>query len=335
VLQLKNKTPFKATILPLPDADGIDTVYTVVKGTFAIGRETALAEEQVPVTLADEHYGEPGASSIRRPSDMCLGKPGTDVVLIGSAWAPGGRPVWQMDVSVRVGPLSKSIRVSGDRVWESGPSGAAISWLAPFEQMPLVWERAFGGQDETDAGPVVEPRNPVGCGFRAPHGTKRVQGLRVPNLEDPATPISSPSGSPAPVCFGPVGSHWQPRCSFAGTYDEVWQKQRAPYLPTDFDSRFFQIAPAGLIAPSHLNGGEPVDVRGATPSGVLSFPLPTTRLQVNYRLDSAVQSRTAELNTVIIEPDEGRLVMVWHAALRCDKKVLKVQEIEVALPHLS
>jgi hypothetical protein len=331
VLQLKNRTPFKATILPLPDTDGIDTVYTVVKGTFTFARELTIAEEQLPVTLADEHYGEPGASSIRRPSDVCLGKPGTDVLLLGSAWAPGGRPVWQSDVSLRVGPLSKTVRVSGDRAWESGSGGSVMSWVAPFERMPLVWERAFGGSDETDKGPVVDARNPVGCGFRAPHGSRPVHGLRLPNLEDPTAPISSPGSAPAPACFAPVGPHWQPRRSFAGTYDEAWQKQRAPYLPADFDTRFFQIAPAGLAAPTHLQGGEWVDVRGATPDGVLQFQLPVTRVRVNYRVDGGSEARPARLYTVIIEPDAGRVVLVWHAALLCDKKVLKVREIEVTM----
>lgn len=331
MLQLKNETPFAAAILPLPDVEGVDTLFTVVKATFSLGRQIALAEEQVPVTLADQHYGEPPISSIRRPSDVCLGKPGTDVVLVGSAWAPGGKPTWQMDVSISVGPVGRTVRVFGDRVWDAGAAGASVAWVAPFERVPLVWERAFGGTDETERGLVADSRNPVGRGFRAPGSARPLSGLPMPNLEDPAAPISGPRDAPAPACFAPLAAHWEPRRSYAGTYDEAWQTQRAPYLPKDFNPRFFQLAPAGLIAPGYFSGGETVDVRGATPSGALQFQLPIVRVQVNYRLADGLQSKDAVLDTVILEPDEQRFVLVWRAALQCDKKLLKVQEIEPVL----
>jgi hypothetical protein len=331
MLQLENRTPFAAEILPLLDVDGIDTVFAVVKGTFALGDRVSLADEQVPVTLADQHYGEPPVSSIRRPSDICLGKPGTDVVLLGSAWAPGGRPTWQMDVSISAGPVGKSVRVFGDRVWDSGAGGTTVAWVAPFERVPLIWERAFGGTDDTERGPVIDPRNPVGRGFRAPGSATAVRGTALPNLEDPAAPISSPRDAPAPACFAPLAPHWEPRRSFAGTYDDAWRNSRAPYLPTDFNPRFFQIAPTSLVAPRHFEGGEPVDVRGVTPSGVLQFEVPAVRIQLNYRVGSNVQSRPAVCDTVIVEPDEGRFVVVWRSSLACDKKLLKVEAVEAVL----
>jgi hypothetical protein len=331
MLQLVNRTPFAAEILPLPDVDGIDTLFAIVKGTFALDERSSVADEQVPVTLADQHYGDPPVSSIRRPSDICLGKPGTDVVLLGSAWAPGGRPTWQMDVSISAGPVAKSVRVFADRVWDSGPGGTTVAWVAPFERLPLVWERAFGGADETERGPVVHARNPVGRGFRAPGSARAVGGMALPNLEDPTAPISSPRDAPAPACFAPLAAHWEPRRSFAGTYDDAWQASRAPYLPTDFNLRFFQIAPLGLVAPRSFQGGEPVDVRGATPDGVLQFQVPTVGIRFNYRVGGSVQTRPAVCDTVIVEPDEGRFIVVWRSSLACDKKLLKVEAVEVVL----
>ena len=335
MLQLQNPTPFKAMMTLLPDADGVDTLFTVVKGTFSIGDRVGLADEQVPVAPADEHYGDPGASSVRVPSDVSLLKSATDVVVLGSAWAPNGRPTWQMDVSVTVGPVTKSLRVSGDRVWDAGPAGAAMKYVAPFERMPLVWERAFGGADMSDKGPRAEPRNPVGAGFRAPDGVKPLAGLPLPNIEDPGAPLSSWKERPQPACFAPVAPHWQPRASYAGTYDEAWQKRRAPYLPTDFDPRFLQIAPPGLTTPRHLQGGEPVDLRGLTPSGSLQFVLPALRVQATYRLDSGSQPRPAALDTIILEPDAARLIMVWRSALPCDKKALKVKEVEIDIQQAA
>lgn len=331
MLQLKNDTPFAASVALLPDATGIDTLYTVVKGTFTVGRSVGLADEQIPVSFADQHHGDPAASSVRVPSDLCLGKPGTDVVLIGSAWAPGGKPTWSSDVSLTAGTVAKTVRVFGDRVWDSGPGGSSVRYVTPFDRLPLVWERAFGGSDETDRGPVLEPRNPVGCGFRAPRSTRPVAGLPLPNLEDPAALITSPSDTPQPSCFAPIASHWEPRRSFAGTYDEAWQNSRSPYLPADFDARFFQIAPFGLTASAYFQGGEWIDVRGATPDGALQFQIPALRLKITYRLDSGEEKRPAVLDTVIVEPDATRLTLVWRASFQCDKKALRTKEVEASL----
>jgi hypothetical protein len=331
MLQLKNETPFKAQIMLLPDRSGIDTLYTIVKATFTISESLGLAEEQVSVTLADQYFGEPTSSSIRAASDVSIGKPSTDVVINGSAWARSGTPTWQMDISASVGPVAKTLRVFADRVWDVGSGVASAAWLAPFERMPILWERAFGGRDVTEKGPVMEARNPAGTGFRASDGAKPLAGMPLPNVEDPNAPISSWKDAPAPAGFSAVPSHWVPRRNYAGTYDEAWQKSRAPYLPADFDPRFCQVASVGLVTPQPLAGGEEVVLQGMTPNGLLRFWLPVVRLAVAYRLDAAVENPPAVLDTVIIEPDAARLIMVWRAALACDKKVKTVREVNPTL----
>jgi hypothetical protein len=330
MLQLKNGTPFQSTIYLMPDPDGIDSLFTVVKATLALGNRLSVAERQVPVALKDEYNGEPGKSSIKHPSDVSLIKPGTDVLLQGSAHAPGGRPAAQMDVSLVVGPLRKTIRVIGDRVWERSGLGHTMSRPAPFDKMPLAWERAFGGTDRKGAELRGEARNPVGAGFRARDGEKELDGLPLPNLEDPENLIGSWKENPPPACFAPICGHWEPRKSYAGTYDEPWQQQRAPYLPNDFDPRFLQLAPPGLVAPGYLGAGTAVEVRGVTPSGLLRFELPPVNVEITYVVDDAPQQRPANLDTILIQPDEGRVLLVWRAVLRCDKKALRVNEVRTA-----
>jgi hypothetical protein len=329
MLQLANHTGLAATLFAAPDPTGIDSLYTVVKGTFALDRldargVPARAERQVPPVLADEHYGEPLASSIRAPSDVALVKPGTDVLLVGSAYPPGGRPAEWADVTLAAGPLVKTVRVFGDREWRA--TGTATPPRL-FQRMPLVWERAFGGTDRANGEPRGEARNPVGTGFCAPDGQRPLEGVPLPNLEDPREPVTSWRQTPAPAAFAPLAPHWQPRLSRAGTYDEAWQKGRAPYLPDDFDPRFFQLAPEDLVAHGWFRGGEEVDVAGATPGGRLRFRLPTLAVQVEYRLDDRAESPPVNLDTVLIEPDQGRVVLVWRTVLRCDKKLLRVREI--------
>ena len=62
MLQLDNQTPFKATIALLPDRFGVDTLFVIVKATVTLRPSLKLADVQVPLTMADEYYGDPAAS---------------------------------------------------------------------------------------------------------------------------------------------------------------------------------------------------------------------------------------------------------------------------------
>ncbi len=332
MLQVVNHTPFVAELMLFANEQGVDSAYSIIKATYTIHPRVAVAEKQVPVVPVDKPSGEPGKSSLHYPADACLIKPATDVLLVGHACAPRGEPVPEVDVSLRVGPVAKTVRVFGDRIWKRGLLSPSPSTPEPFTRLPLTYERAFGGTDATRAaeGTVeAEPRNPLGMGFRGRRTTLSVEGARLPNLEDPKGLISSPKDRPAPACFGPIPGHWEPRRSFAGTYDAAWQKSRAPYLPADFDRRFFQTAPPGLIAPGYLTGGEPVTVENASPRGTLQFALPQVKLRVVYTIAGEEHERAPNLDTVLIEPDQNRLILVWRAVAECDKQGLKVRQIEV------
>lgn len=331
MLQLDNRTPFKASIAVLPDRAGVDTLFIVIKATLQLRPNLSLAQEQVPVTMADEYYGEPARSSLRSVSEMHIGKPGTDVLLVGSAQAPQGKPVARMGVTVSVAERRKQILVSGDRTWSSGSPTAAI----PFTSMPLVWERAFGGFHRTAERTLAEERNPVGCGFTGERSSAEMQRQSVPNLEDPGAPLQKLGQVSNPVCFAPICASWLPRRGYAGTYDENWQRTRAPYLPPDFDPRFLQCAIPELAFDRYLQGGERVQVEGCTPAGPLAFTVPVSPLDLAVMVAGAEVRPPANLETLLIEPDANRLCMTWRAALPCDRQVLKVEKISLGLAGRS
>lgn len=339
MLQLKNTTPFAAHIAVLPDECGIDTLYVTIKATFSLGARLEVADPQPPVLLADEYWGEPGASSLKYAADVHLAKPATDIALVGQAHSPGRKPVGQLDVSLSVAGLTKVIRVHGDREWRPGfaciPARATAP--RPFASMPLVYERAFGGLHEVEgkkAEILFEPRNPVGQGFAGKRKGRDLKGLPLPNLEDPTEPIRGPKHRPAPAGFGFIAPAWEPRRSFAGTYDDAWLKQRAPYLPKDFDPRFFNAAHPDLVTERHLEGGEKVEALNVTPGGVLKFRLPACQLAAAVRVAGHEETPPLNLETVLIEPDDARLSMLWRGAVPCDKRALKVEEIRIELGQL-
>src|SRR5579862_7773472 len=102
MLQLENQTPFHAVMSVLPNREAVDTLYVIIKATLALRPKLVLAPVQVPVTLADEYYADPADSSLKQVSELHIGKPGTDVLLMGRAWAPEGQTVAQTWVRVAV-----------------------------------------------------------------------------------------------------------------------------------------------------------------------------------------------------------------------------------------
>src|SRR5437764_13902316 len=118
MFSLVNQSPYAAVLVPSLDADGGEAVGVAVKGTYTLPANAAplLAKDQPPPGLADVYWGEPGKSSLRYASDLVPEKRGTDVVLIGSAYAPAAE-AGEVDVTLEAGPLLKTVRVLGARRW--------------------------------------------------------------------------------------------------------------------------------------------------------------------------------------------------------------------------
>ena len=336
MLQLKNHSPFKASIAVFPNERGVDSLYIAIKATFELGRSVTVAEQQLPVRMVDEFWGEPGQSSLKYASETHLSKPATDIVVMGTACAQDGKPVPTLDVSVQVGNKGKVIRVFGDRKWYLAEHELRISPPSPFMSMPIIYERSYGGVHEVvqdRAKTTFDPRNPVGRGFLGGRTPVDMNGQLLPNLEDPSRLINKPEDQPLPACFGYLAASWEPRKSFAGTYDERWQVERSPYLPEDFQNRYFNAAHPDLVCPGYLRGGEPVTITNMSIKGPLKFNLPMCEFDVSVQIDDNKIAAAMNMETVLIEPDDQRLSLLWRGVVECDKKVLKIRQVDVALKN--
>ncbi|MFN0060253.1 MAG: DUF2169 domain-containing protein [Planctomycetota bacterium] len=317
---LLNLTRYCVNDLPSLTKDGRRVLMICALARFTLPKAgkpstvppTPTAEPPAPM-FEDVYHGEPGASSLQYEGQSTYFRPGTDIYLTGSAWAPKRRRVESSLVDVRVGPCRKQVRVFGDRTWQRGLlGGAKLSAPEPFESIPLVYERAFGGAIPRAEGkkPKWEPRNPVGCGMY--ESASQAAGHPAPNLEDPNDLIASFGDRPAPQGFGPIARSWQPRVKFAGTYDEAWVNERAPLWPTDFDEQFFCAAAPGLTTPSHLVGGEPVALVGVSPDGAYEFSLPRLRLFAKARFRDRAERQPMTLDAVHFEPDAQTFTMIFR-----------------------
>lgn len=324
--QLNNTSLFAASVALFPNEEAVDTLYVMVKATFNIDATLTLAEKQAKPFEADMYWDEPGESSVRYGSDMHVGKAATDIIVLGHACAPDKSEVREMEVSVSVGHVHKTIRVFGDRHWQDGK----MSEPTPFKTMPLVYERAYGGIHRVDGKlDAAETRNPVGKGFVGGRKKEEMNGMPLPNLEDPNFLIRSLADKPTPACFGCSAPNWHPRAGFAGTYDGDWQMKRAPYLPKDFDKRFLNMAHADLVYPGFMVGGEAVRVVGMHASGAIQFNLPRIRLLVNIAVADKEKQPELALETLVVDTDAMTLSLVWRAAMLCDKKSFQLGEVGI------
>ena len=312
---LDNKTPFQAERTWVRDKDGVHQWIVVVKATYGIATDGSLALSESPVEPlhATEYTGQPGNSSLRYEADLVGKKPGTDVYLNAIAYAPNGKPCEKVEVAVRLGRIHKELVVYGERTWRRSFSrDITPSAAKAFQMMPITYERAYGGLDQEDSDPqkhCIDFWNPVGTG--AVYEKRDLLKKPAPQIEFAA----STRERKWPAGFGAIASYWSPRKEYAGTYDEKWETQRKPLLPTDYDSKWLLCAPPDQQVMGFLSGGEKVELTNLTPSGKLQFSLPKVSLQFETYFGSDRREHAGKLASVIIESEGPRIIMVWQTSL--------------------
>jgi len=271
-------------------ASGMLRATVFLKATFSLlpDREASVSPP-LPIERDDHSYDDSQSRSLRSAAETAPFLPSAGVILTGHAWAPPGAPVNALSARLALsgeGPLlDKTLHVFGDL---TTPGGQA----APFQSMPLVYERAYGG-------PGV-PANPVGVGG---------PGARRPNLVDPTNPHR-------PAGFGPIAPHWPLRRRLFAGLD-----LRAPDgpmdLPGDFDFRAFHAAPPDQQIP-FLQGDEWILLDNLCPGRArVQTRLPRARGQARwYLVTSAGTSRPRDLrmfaDTLVIDADRQLASVVWR-----------------------
>jgi len=228
--------------------------------------------------------------------------------------------------------MMKSFDVVGNRVWRKWLCFVWASQPAPFVKMPISYDNAFGGVDRSHPDEKKHKQyvpNMAGKGYRHNLKKKLLQGKPLPNTQEIGARIRWPRGKYRPMSFGAIGRSWQPRPKFAGTYDQNWIDNVFPFLPADFDDRYFQCAPPEQQI-DYPRGGEDVVLLNLTPEGQTTFKIPVVDMPVTFYLkDYEEQKKKAIADTIIIEPDQRRFMMVWRTALPMKKNMFEVAQVVV------
>lgn len=305
------------------------SMTVVAKGTFELvpGGPAAFAEEPIGVT-GERYLDDDVERPLRSPGDLALLKPCGEAMVVGDAHAGGAaRPA--ISCRFAIGPIEKSFAVFGDREWSSGVV-AAPSAPVPFERMPLDMTRAYGGPGFA--------ANPFGRGRAATVGEDGQARVFLPNLEQPGRFVDARDATVDPVVVGPLPTTWPARMALAGTYDGAYARERWPWLPTDFDPRFFLEGPPDQrLAQGFFRGDERIELEGLHPvHAKLTARLPGVRPRVVVRHSRRGAEPVSEevplvLDTVVWDGEVARLLCVWRGRIEVESEELaEVETVYVA-----
>ena len=335
-MNLLNATNMQAGYTMGMQPDGREFLVVAVKGTFAIpihGEEAQLSDEQVPLVEADVSTGEPGFSATLYESDFALRKPRCDVLLNGSAYAPNGKPATKVSGFTQSGATFQILSCRrGPVLGRRGILSISASRPKPFTVMPISYDKAFGGSDNTHEKPAnhkAHMLNPIGVGFHSNLKKELIHGKPLPNTEEPNQPVKEPTGKYRPMAFGAIGRGWEPRYKLAGTYDQNWIDNVFPFLPSDFNDGYYQAAPFDQQI-DYLRGGEEVVFQNLTPDGYSRFQIPHVQVPVVFFLKKGeTQKSNGVADTLVLEPNEGRFTITWRASIPLKKNMFEVAQVLV------
>lgn len=335
-MELLNASKLFAAYTQGLEPDGRESLVIVAKGTFDLpldGRAATLADTQQPLLMADTFLGEPGLSAPLQEMDFAPVKPFCDVLVRGKAYAPGGRPVTQLAAGIRVGQMSKAFSVLGPRQWLPGLMGVSPGLPQPFTQQDISYAQAYGGSHPMAKNPDMRhcyPDNPSGCGwFPGSIDSAEVAYKPMPNTEELGKPIDSSSGDFRPMALGPIGRSWPQRARFAGTYDEAWLADCFPFLPQDFDRRYFQAAPDDQQIP-YLRGGEDVLLLNLTPQERAGFRIPEMEVPVTFFLKKGGHETVqAVIDTLLIDTDARQVQLTWRVSRPLRRNLFEIAQVLV------
>ncbi len=483
-MPLVEKQDFVVELVPGRDAQGREVLVLVAKRTYRLDPDTGTCTlegvgKQPPVH-GDDVFADGGSffdDVLAEDGELAPWKPRVDVVVRGTAHAPGGTPVPRFEAAVQVGGWQKRLAVIGDRrcIWQP-PAKETRKEIVfrpplftepePIASCPVTWKNAYGGSspvlpllppdkreayladlqarreaaaakkaapapskvegeapaaaapdleafqqgetqtldlkaiearqahrtpeggprdvgadgtqvlrvgdtaeaggdwDEALRGPRPEaapaskaelpddripcPYNPVGKGFALGHSKEALDGLALPNLEDPAHPlvpeaiardlarILEPDVVPAGLGFVAKGA-WM-RAQFAGYSPDEAEAARAQvdeqlggldpedpaqrpaveallaFDPKPFDPRFWNGAPLDQQLPD-LAGDEVVRLVNLDPSGSTQFQLPGRAPLLTLDRGQGPEPVVPRLDTLVIDRDALRVTLVWRGHL--------------------
>ena|GEM_PF-4721704 len=212
----------------------------IVKISLGLVHErTAWPTTPLELVLEDRRRDANPNASLVEACEVMPFMPNAGVILFAHACAPQGRPVPALSARLAVfregSLIDKTVHVFGER------AANASQHPRPFERVPLVYERTWGGPNSED--------NPVGV----PSGA-----ASLPSICDATNPTR-------PAGFGPISRQWPQRKRLLGVTDSTRIDAPIADFPNGFDFRWFNPAPTDQQI-EYLRGDEWIVLDGMHPT---------------------------------------------------------------------
>ena len=264
--------------------------------------------------------------------DEGMPKPHGEVLVAGKAMAPNGRAVPEMAVGFEVGEVHRVFNIFGNREWVGDPSEPTITAPQPFTEIPLIAERAFGGEGYA--------QNPVGIGFHDESLLATGFTAPLPNVELWGKEVLEPTDHPRPALIGSIGPGAPERIALAGTYDQAWIDHRMPEFPDDFDPRYHHAAQHDQRVQGFFAGDEPIYLIGMSadhPEVTSRLPGVRARAFVNRASDpEGLREVKMHADTVWIFGSQLKGVVINRGAIAiADRDGLDVDDVMVGYEWAS
>lgn len=300
---LINETQFEAHLCRTMLSDDVILGTIVAKGTYAIlddGRPE-LTRKQHPVVL-----GNTKIAGVAFPPDSGYGKEGVDVLAVASAFAPNGRPTPAMIAGMTVGDHYLGLAVIGDRRWQKRWSGYVATDPVPFLEMPITWDRAYGGCAKVGGNELPFTDNMTGKGYLLDAST--ADGVELPNIEDPACLIREPDDRPRPVSFCPLPSG----TSYAADALE----------DVDEDGGGLTRALYNVAVPAHrlpqYPSGAALRLHNLTPEASPDYRLPLDAVVAEVTIGIARYEFAGQVDTLLVMPTQREIILTHRIVFRYD-----------------
>ncbi len=243
-------------------------------------------------------------------SDYAPYKPHADFSAIGTAYPPP-RATTHFIAKMRVGDVSRSVGVIGQREWKSGWDGLKRGDPLRVQPTQLSWNNAWGGPSS--------PMNPLGMG---------TDSKMLHLLVDPNHLVTSMDDPVPPAIFAPFPISAPVRSAKTGTYDQDWLEQRWPWLPIDFDYGYFNAPDQRQWLTGYLRGDETLEFSHMHPQiPAYKSRLPGLRVRcfvsqvTNWSVQLPPDQERSEfrevpmvLDTLWVDMDREKLILVWRGS---------------------
>lgn len=351
-MEFRNLTPFSTLCYSMLDKQDMEYRVVAMKVGFTLERSAGEVcsvriqeNPAMPLCMQDEYAGELNHSQVLQESDLSPFKPRCDVIVNGTAYAPGGVPAPEVPVSLRLLAaddrilLDKQLTVTGERFFTRNSLTGQWSLSAPetFISLPLHYRYAFGGEccinNDNDAAKDVpekyrltpeqqaaHPRpdnppvahtacitNPLGLGFveRWYADALRQSRFPAPRITDPRHPFTLASFLRCQAGEADFSSAEFQPAGF-GFLGQSWQPRLAK--AGTYDRDWLDTRHPGLPADfdfGHWNGA-PEDQQIPYPSPGLRFELKGMHPQGGLSI-----RLPADKAVILLRMDDGTLVPQW------------------------